>query len=331
MWPACRSAASPGEPLVPRPALRTLPVAELPGSQCTGAASSPGDGGGTQHPGDRRDPLRVHPVRGDACRRRAAAPSYAAHRGGRPDRDLAVQDRGGALRGRPGPVGAVAAPGSRMGDYRQPVRAAARLRAAVEALRSEPRSRVAAEIPARRLEGRARAAGDDLRAVVVPRQHRRRADRRHHRARGIPRQGAHRLPRGHRRRLERRRLGQRRRRHHHHDDVDRRRASAAGDRSLHRRRRRDAHLRRPGIAAAAALLAHHARGAGQHRHRLGTSGHRRPDTDRGHRRQHRGQCSLQCDCRAVFPLSVPPYGWCCFSVRPIRAPAWSELPARVQG
>ena len=34
--------------------------------------------------------------------------------------------------------------------------------------------------PARRLEGRLRAAGDRVRAVLVPRQHRRRADRRHH-------------------------------------------------------------------------------------------------------------------------------------------------------
>ena len=38
---------------------------------------------------------------------------------------------------------------------------------------------MAAALPARRLEGRVRPAGHDLRAVVVPRQHRGRADRRH--------------------------------------------------------------------------------------------------------------------------------------------------------
>ncbi len=37
-----------------------------------------------------------------------------------------------------------------------------------------------AALPAGRLEGRVRAAGDDLRAVLVPRQHRRRDHRRHH-------------------------------------------------------------------------------------------------------------------------------------------------------
>ena len=41
----------------------------------------------------------------------------------------------------------------------------------------------------------------------------------------VPRQGPHRLPRRDRRRLERRRLGQRRRRHDDDDDVDRRRAA----------------------------------------------------------------------------------------------------------
>ena len=88
------------------------------------------------------------------------------------------------------------------------------------------RARVAAAAAARRLEGRLRAARDDLRAVVVPRQHRRGADRRHDRRRRVPRQGAHRLSRRHRRRVERRRLGQRRRRHDDDDDVDRRRLAA---------------------------------------------------------------------------------------------------------
>ena len=84
----------------------------------------------------------------------------------------------------------------------------------------------AAAVPAGRLEGRVRAARDDLRAVELSRQHRGRADRRHDGAHRVPRQGAHRLSRGDRRRIERRRRGQRRRRHDDDDDVDRRRESA---------------------------------------------------------------------------------------------------------
>ncbi len=67
---------------------------------------------------------------------------------------------------------------------------------------------------------------DRVRAVELPRQYRGGADRRHHGAPCVPRQGPHRLPRRDRRGLERRRLRQRRRRHHDHHDVDRRRQSA---------------------------------------------------------------------------------------------------------
>ena len=76
------------------------------------------------------------------------------------------------------------------------------------------------------------AARDRLRAVELPRQHRRRADRRRDGARGVQRQGAHRLSRRHRRRLQCRRRGQRGRRHDHHHDVDRRRQPAQRGRGL---------------------------------------------------------------------------------------------------
>ncbi len=72
----------------------------------------------------------------------------------------------------------------------------------------------------------------------VPRQHRRRADRRHDGAARLSRQGAHRLSRRHRRGLQCRRLRQRGRRHHDHDDVDRRRQPAERARSLRRSDRR---------------------------------------------------------------------------------------------
>ena len=71
------------------------------------------------------------------------------------------------------------APAARMGDPRQPARPAARLRAALAAFREKQDSGGAAALPAGRLEGRLRPAGDGVRAVVVPRQHRRGADRRH--------------------------------------------------------------------------------------------------------------------------------------------------------
>ncbi len=61
-----------------------------------------------------------------------------------------------------------------------------------------------AALPAGGLEGRLRAAGDRVRAVVVPRQHRGGDDRRRHGAHAVPREGARRLPRGHRRRVQRR-------------------------------------------------------------------------------------------------------------------------------
>ena len=53
--------------------------------------------------------------------------------------------------------------------------------------------------------------------------------------RGVPQEGAHRLSRGDRGRLQRRRRRQRGRRYHHHHDVDRRRQPARGARRLRRR------------------------------------------------------------------------------------------------
>ena len=124
---------------------------------------------------------------------------------------------------------------ARVGAAREPVRAAARDSRCCRKHFEE--SNVPAWLPrllAGRLEGRLRAAGDDLRAVVVPRQHRGGADRWHDRRRRVPRQGPHRLSRRDRRRIECRRLGQRRRRHDDDDDVDRRRFAAVGARGLHR-------------------------------------------------------------------------------------------------
>ena len=155
-------------------------------------------------------------------------------------------------------------------------------------------SRRAAALPAGRLEGRLRAAGDDLRAVELPRQHRRRADRRHDGARGVPRQGAHRLPGGDRRGVQRRRLGQRRRRHDHDHDVDRRRAT---------RCRSSRPIRRPvspcsifGIPAA--LQQHGIRRSPRTRRAdvqvdWARVAHRRDDPDHGDHRQRRRQRPLR--------------------------------------
>ena len=81
-----------------------------------------------------------------------------------------VRDRPGRRRTWP--------PRPRVGDPRQPGGPAPRLRDPVEAFREEPRAAGAAAVPAGRLEGRLRAPGDRLRAVGVPRQHRRGDDRR---------------------------------------------------------------------------------------------------------------------------------------------------------
>ncbi len=259
MWPTLQPRGIPRRALVPRPSPRPPLVAILPGClrpcalACAGAGRTPRDAGCG------RDPVRIHPVRGHAGRRGAAASAHAADRRGRSYRHLAVQDRGCTVRRGTGAHRIPRSPGQRMGDDCQPVRVASGLCVAVEALRGESRAGLAAEPAPRRLERRPRIARDDLRAVVVPRQYRRRAHRRHHRARRVPRQGAHRLSRGHRRRVERGWLGQRGRRHDDHHDVDRRGAPAASHRSLHRRWRGHAHLRGSGVAATAPLLADHAR------------------------------------------------------------------------
>src|SRR5882724_5620244 len=107
-----------------------------------------------------------------------------------------------------------------MGDPHESTVPAARLCPAVAALREDARARGVAALPPARLERRVHHARDGVRAVVVPRQHRGRPDRRGDGAYAVPRQGPHRLSRGHRRRVERGRLRQRSGRHHHHHGVD---------------------------------------------------------------------------------------------------------------
>ncbi len=100
---------------------------------------------------------------------------------------------------------------------------------------------------ARRLDRRVRAARDRVRGLRLPRQHRRRPDRRRHGAHAVSRPRPRRLPRGHRRGLECGRRGKRHRRHHDDDDVDQRRRarrSPARLRGLRRRARRLRHCPR---------------------------------------------------------------------------------------
>ena len=248
-----------------------------------------------------RRAIRVRSVRPDAHRRRAVPSSHAAGRAHRPRRDRALQARLHGIQGRPGDGRSRAAHAARMGDSRQPFRPAARLRAAFQLLRGKPGAGGAAALPAGRLEGRLRAAVDDLRAVFVPRQHRRRADRRHHRPHGVPRQGAYRLPGGDRRRVERGRLGQRGRRHHHHHDVDRWCRSAGRAGGLRCRRRRDADLRRPRLAAAAGLLADHAGRRSRRARRLAARRDRRHHSARRDHRQRDRQREVQ---RVFGPFPV---------------------------
>ena len=174
----------------------------------------------------RRHPRRFHPVRPDAAGRRAVPPPHAAGGADRACRHHALQAGLHGLQGRRRPAGPCRAHVARGRDPLQPVPAADGLCPALAPLREEPGARRDAPLPARRLEGRLRAARHRRRDLELPRQHRRGADRRHHGAAGVQGQGAHRLPRRHRRRLQRRRLGQRGRRHHHHHDVDRRREPA---------------------------------------------------------------------------------------------------------
>ena len=126
------------------------------------------------------DPDRLHPVRADAARRRAVPPPHAA---GRADRPCAITlfkivfspVPGGRRRRRAS---------SRHLAHEWVILANLFGLLLGFALLSQhfEESRVPAMLP-RFLpddwKGGVRAAGDDLRAVVVPRQHRRRADRRH--------------------------------------------------------------------------------------------------------------------------------------------------------
>ena len=172
-----------------------------------------------------------------------------------------------------------------MGDPREPVPAADGLCAAVAAFREEPHPGRDAGLPARRLEGRVRAAGHRVRAVELSRQHRRRADRRHDGAACLPGKGPYRLSRGHRRCIECRRLRQRGRRHHDHHDVDRRREPALGARGLRRGGHRAGHLRHSGRAPAAPLFADRQRRAARPDDRVDAGCDRGADPDRRHPRQ----------------------------------------------
>ena len=139
-----------------------------------------------------------------------------------------------------------AAHAARMGDPGQPVPAADGICTALAPLREEPDSGRDAGLPARRLEGRRRAASDRVHSFRFPGQYRCRADRRHHGAPCFPGQSPHRLPCRDRRGIECGRRRQRRRRHDHHDDVDRRHQSVGRDRGLCGRRCRIFCLRDPG-------------------------------------------------------------------------------------
>ena len=175
----------------------------------------------------------------DAARRCAVSSSHAAGRARRARGHHALQARLHRLQDRRGPRRPGPAHAARVGHPHQSAGPAARLRAPVQPFREEPRPGGAAALPARRLEGRIRAARHDLRAVELSRQYRGGDDRRHHRRHRVPAQGAYRLSGGDRRRLERRRLGQRGGRHDDHHDVDRRREPGGRAGGLRRGGRRD--------------------------------------------------------------------------------------------
>ena len=211
-------------------------------------------------------------VRAHADRRGAVPPLHPAGGAGRPGRGHRLQARLHRLQDRAGPRRPRAAHGARVDHPRQPARPAARLCPAVQPVRAQQGARSPAALPAGRLEGRLPAAGDGVRAFLVPGQHRGRADRRHHGHGGVPQKGAHRLPGGGRRLLERRRRRQRGGRHHHHHDVDRRRQPADRARRLHRRGGGPGGVRRAGRHPAAALRADRQGRPGRAPRRLGARG-----------------------------------------------------------
>ena len=174
-----------------------------------------------------RHPGRLHPVRPDAARRRDLPSQDAAGRADRARGGHRLQAALHRLQAGRGFQRPRAADAPRVGHPRQSVPAADGLCDPVAALREQPHPRRDAGVPAGRLDRRARAARHRVRAVELPRQHRRCPDRRHDGAARVQGQSPHRLSRRHRRGVERRRLRQRGRRHHHDDDVDRRHQPAA--------------------------------------------------------------------------------------------------------
>ena len=119
--------------------------------------------------GDCRCADRFPAVRADLDRGRAVSSPHAADRRRRHGRDLAVQDRVFAVRGRTRRRRLARSPRPRMGAAHQPAGPAARLCAAVQALRGQPRSAMVAQTAARRLERRPGPAFHDFRAVELPR------------------------------------------------------------------------------------------------------------------------------------------------------------------
>ena len=308
---ACRFAARSCCPL----ACRFAPTAALRSSAASGSACRGCNLRGARRTGRRRDRVRrsvaaaglrlrhsgrLHPVRADADRRRAVPSQDAAGRAHRPRRDRRLQARVHGLQDRPRPRRPRAAHAARMGGAGEPVPAADGLRDPVAPFREEPHPGRDAGLPARRMAGRARAARDRVRALELPRQHRGRADRRHDGAPRLQGQSAHRLPRGDRGGLQRRRLRQRGRRHHHHDDVDRRHQPAVGRDRLCGGGRRLPDLRHPGRAAAAPPFADPQGCAARPADRMDLSGDRRRDPGhRDPRQRHRQpeiprRCSTSC-------------------------------------
>ena len=272
---------------------------------------------------------RFHPVCADPARRRALPSPDAARRAHRAGRDHDLQGvspvrsaKGRAPRTR-------RAPRARMGGHRQPRTAADRLRAARPALRGQRRARSAAARPARRRRRRLRPAGDHLRAVVVPRQHRRRA---HRRDDGQDRLSdrAHRLPGGDRRGVECRRFGQRGRRHDHDDDVDRRRLAASTWCTPTPPRCRRCWCAAGWPRASSMRTRRCARRADRARRGLGPAGRRRGAARRRAGRQHRRQRDAPALATAFPVLGVAL--WAALLVTAaFRRPDWAALPAAITG
>ena len=108
--------------------------------------------------GRARRAVRLRALRLDTRRCRALSPPYAADCADRPRGHRPLQARLHRLQDRPGSRRPRRAHGTRVGDPHQPARPAGGVRAALEALRGQRGAEGAAEVPARRLEGRVHPA-----------------------------------------------------------------------------------------------------------------------------------------------------------------------------